>query len=320
METLAPTYKLLIGIPGRSNAFAISERLGLRQEIIAAAQGFVATENRRFEDVVDTLEQTRAEMEQEKEKTLALQREIDDLRQKAEKKYQDAAEKGEKEIARAKAEANRLVENARRAANSLLLEVEQAKEKNAAEMARKAKAAMKSHLNTIDDLTAERFDTLNDGEYVLPRPLKVGDTVLVTTLGTKATVVTVPDAKGNTEVLSGAMKMKVSLENLRLVGGKAEKSTAPRRTAVSRERAPASSAMRVDLRGKNAEEALLDLDMFIDGAVRSGLTEITIVHGKGTGVLRKAVQTHLRTHPNIRTFRLGVYGEGEDGVTIAELK
>ena len=325
VETLAPTYKLLIGIPGRSNAFAISERLGLRQEIIAAAQGFVATENRRFEDVVDTLEQTRAEMEQEKEKTLALQREIDDLRQKAEKKYQDAAEKGEKEIARAKAEANRLVENARRAANSLLLEVErlkkeQAKEKNAAEMARKAKAAMKSHLNTIDDLTAERFDTLDDGEYVLPRPLKVGDTVLVTTLGTKATVVTVPDAKGNTEVLSGAMKMKVSLENLRLVGGKAEKSTAARRTAVSRERAPASSAMRVDLRGKNAEEALLDLDMFIDGAVRSGLTEITIVHGKGTGVLRKAVQTHLRTHPNIRTFRLGVYGEGEDGVTIAELK
>ena len=94
----------------------------------------------------------------------------------------------------------------------------------------------------------------------------------------------------------------------------------PRRTAVSRDRAPAVSAMRVDLRGKNAEEALLDLDMFIDGAVRSGLTEITIVHGKGTGVLRKAVQTHLRTHPNIRTFRLGVYGEGEDGVTIAELK
>lgn len=325
VETLAPTYKLLIGIPGRSNAFAISERLGLRHEIIEAAQGLVATENRRFEDVVDTLEQTRAEMEKEREKTLALQQEMDALRQKAEQKYQDATQKGEKELARAKTEANRLVENARRAANSLLLEVErlkkeQAKEKNAAEMARKAKAAMKSHLNTIDDLTAERFDTLDDGNYVLPRPLKAGDTVLVTTLGTKATVVTVPDAKGNTEVLSGAMKMKVPLENLRLVGGKAVKNTAPRRTAVSRDRAPAVSAMRVDLRGKNAEEALLDLDMFIDGAVRSGLTEITIVHGKGTGVLRKAVQTHLRTHPNIRTFRLGVYGEGEDGVTIAELK
>lgn len=326
VETLAPTYKLLIGIPGRSNAFAISERLGLRHEIIASAKDLVATENRRFEDVVDTLEQTRAEMEKEREKTLALQGEIDALREKAEKKYKESAEKGEKELARAKAEANRLVENARRAANSLLLEVErlkkeQAKEKNAAEMARKAKAAMKTHLNTIDDLTAERFAVDDDGDYVLPRPLQVGDTVLVTTLGTKANVVTLPDGKGNTEVLSGAMKMKVPLENLRLVGGKAQKSTVSRRaTSVSRERVPASSAMRVDLRGKNAEEALLDLDMFIDGAVRSGLTEITIVHGKGTGVLRKAVQTHLRTHPNIHAFRLGVYGEGEDGVTIAELK
>lgn len=325
VETLAPTYKLLIGIPGRSNAFAISERLGLRREIIDAAGELVATENRRFEDVVDTLEQTRAEMEQEKEKTLELQREIDTLREKAEKKYQEAAQKGEKELERAKAEANRLVENARRAANSLLLEVdrlkkEQAKEKNAAELARKAKASMKSHLNEIDDLTAERFDSFDGEDYVLPRPLAVGDTVLVTTLGTKATVVSLPDGKGNTEVLSGAMKMKVPLQNLRLLGGKAAKNTALRRTAVSRERASTSAAMRVDLRGKNAEEALLDLDMFIDSAVRSGLTEVTIVHGKGTGVLRKAVQVHLRTHPNIRTFRLGVYGEGEDGVTIAELK
>lgn len=326
LETLAPTYKLRIGIPGRSNAFAISERLGLRREVIEAAQNAVATENRRFEDVVDTLEKTRAEMEKEREKTLALQGEIDALRKKAEQKYQESAQKGEKELARAKAEATRLVENARRAANSLLLEVdrlkkEQTKEKNAAEMARKAKAAMKSHLNTLDDLTAERFDLEDDGDYVLPRPLKVGDTVLVTTLGTKATVVTLPDSKGNVEVLSGAMKLKAPLVNLRLVGGKAVKSNAPRRTVVtSRERASTTSAMRVDLRGKNAEEALLDLDMFIDGAVRSGLTEVTIVHGKGTGVLRKAVQTHLRTHPNIRTFRLGVYGEGEDGVTIAELK
>jgi len=325
VETLAPTYKLLIGIPGRSNAFAISERLGLRREIIDAAGELVATENRRFEDVVDTLEQTRAEMEQEKEKTLELQHEIDALREKAEKKYQEAAQKGEKELERAKAEANRLVENARRAANSLLLEVdrlkkEQAKEKNAAELARKAKAAMKSRLNEIDDLTAERFDRFDGDDYVLPRPLAVGDTVLVTTLGTKATVVSLPDGKGNTEVLSGAMKMKVPLQNLRLLGGKTVQNTAPRRTAVSRERVSTSAAMRVDLRGKNAEEALLDLDMFIDSAVRSGLTEVTIVHGKGTGVLRKAVQVHLRTHPNIRTFRLGVYGEGEDGVTIAELK
>lgn len=325
VETLHPTYKLLIGIPGRSNAFAISERLGLRHEIITAAQTLVSSENQRFEDVVDTLEKTRAEMEQEKAKTLELQQEIDRIRKQAEHKYEEAAQKSEKELERARAEAQRLVENARRAANSLLMEVErlkkeQAKEKNAAEMARKAKAAMKSHLNDIDDLTAERFEAFDDGNYVLPRALQLGDTVFVTTLGTNGTVVTLPDAKGNTEIQAGAMKMKVPLSNLRLLSSKAKKNTAPRRTAVSRDRAPTSSAMRVDLRGKNAEEALLDLDMFLDGAVRSGLSEVTIVHGKGTGVLRKAVQTHLRTHPNIRTFRLGVYGEGEDGVTIAELK
>ena len=325
VETLSPTYKLLIGIPGRSNAFAISERLGLRAEIIAAAQSQVAAENRRFEDVVDTLETARAEMEQEKAKTLELQAEIEEIRAKAERKYEEAVKKSEKESERARLEANRLVENARRAANSLLMEVErlkkeQTKEKNAAEMARKAKAAMKSHLNAIDDLTADRFESFEDGDYVLPRALKIGDTVLVTTLGTRAAVTALPDAKGQVEVQAGAMKMKAAIGNLRLVSGKAQNSTAPRRTAVSRDRAPVSSVMRVDLRGKNAEEALLDLDMFLDSAVRSGLNEVTIVHGKGTGVLRKAVQTHLRKHPNIRTFRLGVYGEGEDGVTIAELK
>lgn len=325
VETLRPTYKLLIGVPGRSNAFAISARLGLRQEIIAQAQGLMTSEEKRFEDVVDTLEQTRAEMEREKQRTLELQTEINRVRESAQKKYEEAAAKSEKELERARKEAARLVENARRAANSLLMEVdrlkkEQAKEKNAAEMARKAKAAMKSHLNAIDDLTAERFDDAADDDYVLPRALQIGDAVFVTTLGTNGTVVSLPDGKGNLEIQAGAMKMKVAQENLRLRSGKAKPSGLPRRTGVSHDRAPVSGAMRVDLRGKNAEEAILDLDQFLDSAVRAGLNEVTIVHGKGTGVLRKAVQTHLRTHPNIRTFRLGVYGEGEDGVTIAELQ
>ena len=215
---------------------------------------------------------------------------------------------------------------ARRAANSLLLEVErlkkeQAKEKDAAAAARKARAAMKAKLGELDDLTAESFGTADDGEYTLPRELRVGDTVFVTTLGTQATVVSVPDARKNVEVQAGAMKMKVGQDVLRLMKGKPKTSPAPRRPGSEGSRAAAqSTAMRVDLRGKNAEEAILDLDMFLDSAVRAGLNEVTIVHGKGTGVLRKAVQAHLRKHPNIRTFRTGVYGEGEEGVTIAELK
>lgn len=324
VETLRPTYKLLIGIPGRSNAFAISERLGISPDIIDNARKLVSSENQRFEDVVDTLEQTRAEMEHEKQKTLELQGEVDALRKKAEQQVEDAKQKSDRELERAKQEAQRIVENARRAANSLILEVErlkkeQAREKNAAEMARKAKAAMKRHLNDLDDLTAERLGEEGDGDYVLPRPLTIGDTVYVTVLGTNGTVTALPDSKDNVEIQAGSMKMKVPLQSLRLRNS--PKKNTPQRTAVTRsDRGPSTSKTSVDLRGKNAEEALLDLDMFLDGALRAGLSEVTVVHGKGTGVLRKAVQAHLRKLPFVRSFRLGVYGEGEDGVTIVEFK
>lgn len=324
VETLRPTYKLLIGIPGRSNAFAISERLGISPDIIDNARKLVSSENQRFEDVVDTLEQTRAEMEHEKQKTLELQGEVDALRKKAEQQVEDAKQKSDRELERAKQEAQRIVENARRAANSLILEVErlkkeQAREKNAAEMARKAKAAMKRHLNDLDDLTAERLGEEDDGDYVLPRPLTIGDTVYVTVLGTNGTVTALPDSKDNVEIQAGSMKMKVPLQSLRLRNS--PKKNTPQRTAVTRsDRGPSTSKTSVDLRGKNAEEALLDLDMFLDGALRAGLLEVTVVHGKGTGVLRKAVQAHLRKLPFVRSFRLGVYGEGEDGVTIVEFK
>ena len=324
VETLRPTYKLLIGIPGRSNAFAISERLGISPDIIDNARKLVSSENQRFEDVVDTLEQTRAEMEHEKQKTLELQGEVDALRKKAEQQVEDAKQKSDRELERAKQEAQRIVENARRAANSLILEVErlkkeQAREKNAAEMARKAKAAMKRHLNDLDDLTAERLGEEDDGDYVLPRPLTIGDTVYVTVLGTNGTVTALPDSKDNVEIQAGSMKMKVPLQSLRLRNS--PKKNTPQRTAVTRsDRGPSTSKTSVDLRGKNAEEALLDLDMFLDGALRAGLSEVTVVHGKGTGVLRKAVQAHLRKLPFVRSFRLGVYGEGEDGVTIVEFK
>lgn len=324
VETLRPTYKLLIGIPGRSNAFAISERLGISPDIIDNARKLVSSENQRFEDVVDTLEQTRAEMEHEKQKTLELQGEVDALRKKAEQQVEDAKKKSDRELERAKQEAQRIVENARRAANSLILEVErlkkeQASEKNAAEMARKAKAAMKRHLNDLDDLTAERLGEEDDGDYVLPRPLTIGDTVYVTVLGTNGTVTALPDSKDNVEIQAGSMKMKVPLQSLRLRNS--PKKNTPQRTAVTRsDRGSSTSKTSVDLRGKNAEEALLDLDMFLDGALRAGLSEVTVVHGKGTGVLRKAVQAHLRKLPFVRAFRLGVYGEGEDGVTIVEFK
>ncbi|MEG1835108.1 MAG: endonuclease MutS2 [Oscillospiraceae bacterium] len=324
VETLRPTYKLLTGIPGRSNAFAISEKLGLSAAVIVNAQKFISAESTRFEDVVETLENTRRQMENEKDKTQQMQDEIDEIKKSAEKKLEDATKKAEKEIELAKGEAGRIVENAKRAANSLLLEIdmlkkEQTKEKNIAEMARKAKAAMKQHLNDIDDLTADNLNNFDDENYVLPRELKLGDTVFVKGLGTNATIISLADNKGNIEVQAGIMKMKVQKSDLRLIGEKKTKDTKIYGRTVKSELLKTAHTS-VDLRGLKTEEAIWKLDLFIDSVLRTGLNEITIVHGKGTGVLRKGIQTHLKKHPNIKTFRTGVYGEGEEGVTIAELK
>ena len=326
VETLGPTYKLLIGIPGRSNAFAISARLNLDKKIIDNAQELISAENSRFEDVVDTLERTRIQMEEEKSKTLELQAQIDEIKKTAERKLEEATQKGEKEIEKAKNEANRIVENARRAANSLMMEIdilkkEQAKEKNAAEMARKARAAMKSHLNDIDDITSDKFNIYDDEDYELPRELRIGDRVRIVTLGTEGTVTALKDSKGNVEVQAGIMKTKVPEEELRLLGEKKKKTNSGKRNVHSvADTTPKSAKTSVDLRGMDREEAIMELDRFIDSTLRLGLNEFTVIHGKGTGVLRKAVQAHLKKHPNIKSYRTGVFGEGEDGVTIAEFK
>lgn len=324
VDTLKPTYKLITGIPGRSNAFAISQKLGLSKEVIDAAAKLISEENTRFEDVVDTLQKTRLEMEKEKEKTAEMQNEIDEIKKKAENELSLAKQKGETQILMAQNEAKRILENAKRAAASLMMELdrlkrEQSNEKNASEMARKAKAALKQHLNTIDDMTYERNDfDGDDDDYVLPRPLKTGDNVFVKTLGTEAEVVSL-DKNGNAEVKAGVMKMKVKASELRLLTPKKK----PKKQSLYRsvkEKTLPSGKSSVDLRGESVEEAIADLDMFIDGVLRSGLNELTIIHGKGTGTLRRAIQQHLKDHPNIKSYRTGVYGEGEEGVTIAELK
>ncbi len=328
VETLSPTYKLLIGVPGRSNAFAISRHLNLNDEIIEAAQTLISEENTRFEDVVDSLEKTRLQMEDERRKTEELKAQIDKMKESVQQKLDEAQKKSDKEIEKAQNEAKRIVENAKRAANSLMLEIDmlrkqQTKEKNAAEMARKAKAAMKQHLNAIDDLTSETYYDDDDGDYKLPRPLKVGDNVRITTLGTEGTVVSVADSKGSVEVQAGIIKTKVPEDTLRLLGEKKKNTEQSKRRTVrttETELKTQSAKTSVDLRGMDREEAIMELDRFIDSILRSGLNEFTVIHGKGTGTLRKAVQAHLRKHPNIRTYRMGIYGEGEEGVTIAELK
>lgn len=323
VNSLRPTYRLLIGMPGRSNALAIAGRLGIDGEIIDFAKALISEEDTKFEDAVDSLETARKQLEDEKQ---ALEREkekIEKEKQKALKMLSDSEEKNKKEIERAKSEAERIVENARRAGNSLLLEIEQlkkeqAKQKNLDEIARKAKRAMREQMDKIDDFA----DSLSDeGEYVLPRPLKTGDRVKIKSLGNEGEVLSVDEKKNTVFVQSGFMKLKADIDDIRLLGEK--KQAAKQRSGVrstGSSKMSASAASSVDLRGKTVEEAMLDLDMFIDSVLRSGLNEITIIHGKGTGALRKGIHIYLRKHPNIRTFRVGTFGEGEEGVTVAELK
>ncbi len=327
VATLRPTYRLLIGVPGRSNALAISERLGMGSAVIDAAKGFIQTENRRFEDVVDQLEHSRKRMEEEFARAETLSREAEQAKQEAQKLREEIRSLHASEQEKAKSQAAKLIEQAKRESYALLQELESIKkEKDKAndisELARRARAAVKRGVSAIDAAADPMTEQVLDEHYVLPRPLVKGDTVVIAGIGSKATVLSPADGKGLVELQVGTVKSRVKLENLRLLekaGEQKKQAPAPRRSSVE-SRATLAAETRVDLRGMTVDECLLTLDRFIDTALRSGLHEFIVVHGKGTGALRAAVQQYLRKCPYVKTQRLGTYGEGEDGVSIVELK
>ena len=326
VNSLRPTYRLLIGIPGRSNAFAISERLGVASDIIVRAKDLVSSESVRFENVVDKLEQSRLEMENEKKEAEKAKAEAEAEREKARAILNEAQARRDKEIENAKGESLRIVEQARREANSLLAEIEKLKKetkstKDAAELLRKARSTVNSHLNAIDDAVNPVLANIDDDEsYVLPRELQVGDNVYCKTIGKNAVVTALKDKKGNVEIAAGMLKMRVKEDSLKLLEKKAEKQKSSTRKNSIESRASKDINNRCDLRGLMVDEALLVLDRFIDDIVMSGLNECTIIHGKGTGALRSAVTKFLKSDPRVRFSRLGTFGEGENGVTIAEIK
>lgn len=330
VQTLRPTYRLLIGVPGRSNAFAISEKLGMEKDVVDRARALVDDSNIRFEDVVDRLELSRLDMEKERENARLVSEEAERVRQEAEKMRDEAIALKNKELENAKSQALRITEQARREANGLLMELEKLrkerdKAKDAAELARRARRIVRKGIDAIDaaaDPVVSLFDP--DEEYVLPRPLQTGDTVLIASLGKEAKVLSLPDKKGNVEVMAGTAKMRVQLEELRLMEG--QKKQQPKNNG---RRVPQSTGerelnlaaeTRIDMRGMMVDDCLMELDRFIDHALRSGVRDFTVVHGKGTGALRTAVRQYLKKSPYVKTSRPGVYGEGEDGVTIVTLK
>lgn len=328
VATLSPTYRLLIGVPGRSNALAICERLGMDIRVVDRAKELVNNENVRFEDVVDKLEENRRRMEEEHERAKELTAKARAELEKAEKRLAEVDSLREAEIEKAKAQAAKLTQQAKRESYALLdeldrLKKEKEKTKDAADLARRARAAVRKGLGAIDEAVdpVVAMGVENDG-YVLPRELKKGDTVLIADLGKEATVLSPVDRNGNVEVLAGAAKTRVKLKNLRLIENAPKKrspNSGARRTGVESKMNMDASA-RLDVRGLTVDDCIMELDRYIDYMLRMGLGEFTIVHGKGTGALRSAVNQYLRKSPYVKSFRLGVYGEGEDGVTIVVLK
>lgn len=320
VATLRPTYRLLIGVPGKSNAFAISQRLGMDEEIVQRAQELVSSENRQFEDVVQKLEQQRQSLERQVENANRLTAKANTEKQKAENELKKAKADAQREIDRAKEEAQRIVSSTRAQADALVEELEKARREK--ELSAEARTKLK---RDIDKMEAHadpiKLKETENEEYKLPRPLKVGDEVLIYDIDKNATVLAPPNKDGQVLVQAGIIKTRVDIKNLRLL--KAKNKPAQSRFPSTRN-VPTKMDVRpeteVDVRGETAFDAVNIVDKAIDNAVLSGIGKLTIIHGKGTGVLRREINQYLRSNKAVKSHRLGVFGEGEDGVTIVELK
>ena len=313
VATLRPTYKLLIGMPGRSNAFAISEHLGISKDVIDRARLLVSIEDSKFEAVVQKLQETEGQLDEKINETEALKLQIQNELELARQKTERAEKDYQNQIESAKAEAENIISKAKYQAYSVLDEIEAIRKKK--DISPEEKAKLRSDIRKMED-TADPVQNRSNEEYVLPRPLVAGDSVLIFDIDKKATVIQVD--KDSALVQAGMIKTRVPFENLRLLKKEKPKNTHSSIRTVRNNSKAASTE--VDVRGEVVIDALLDIDRAIDTAVLQNLHQITIIHGKGTGVLRREVQNHLKKHPSVRSFRLGVFGEGDSGVTIAELK
>ncbi|MBE6824658.1 MAG: endonuclease MutS2 [Ruminococcaceae bacterium] len=315
VKTLRPTYKLLIGVPGKSNAFAISKRLGMEDDIVDRAKQLVSAESRQFEDVVETLEERRQSLDELLKQTKSELHKAKLDRELAQKELERTKRDSQREIEKAKHEASLLLSKTKAQAYALIDELEKAKKSN--NMSAEDRAKIKRNMRELED-TADPIAKGQSNSYKLPRELKVGDKVLIFDIDKKAEVLEKPD-KGQVLVQAGIIKTRVALSNLRLLND--EKVTVQKRPERKVTKSVSSRAQtEIDLRGQTAIEAIIAVDQAIDTAILTNTHTLTVIHGKGTGVLRAEIHRHLKTHKAVKHFRLGTFGEGEAGVTIVELK
>lgn len=321
VETLRPTYRLLVGIPGKSNAFAISRRLGLDDAIIEDAKRRVGVQNADFEATIEKLEQTRLLLERDRAEAAKKLREAEENAKKAAFLRAELAVRLEKADEKSRREAERIIEDARRTAEETFAELDEmrrhANEQEEAQRVNEARSELRRKLNEHEGKLKTAKPEPPREEKKSARNAEVGDTVEILSMGVKAEVVGV-NSDGSLELKAGIMNVKAKQSEVCLVEGKAAKKKVSYNIQSSTVRSAVSSE--IDLRGMESIEAVNATEMYIDNAVMAKLSTVTIIHGKGTGALRAAIHQMLKRNKAVKSFRLGRYGEGETGVTIVELK
>ncbi len=326
VETLKPTYKLVIGTPGKSNAFAISTKLGLPDAIVTRAQEYISADNKQFEDVIEQLERSRIAMERERDEAKRLREEYEAFKKNAEKQINRRLGESEVTLEKAREKAQAILTSAKVSSDYILEQAD--KVRRAQETDRLASQLEETRRNVRNYLRENEslidpVDERRDENYVLPRPLRKGDEVYLMDIGKQAVVLSEPDRSGSVMVKAGIITTKTKVKNLKLVentptlitGDKQKKKTSDYRTQVSHD-----FKSEIDLRGMTGEEAWGAVDKYLDEAQLHGMKTVSLIHGKGTGALKAALWRFLKGDKRLSSFRLGQYGEGDGGVTVVELK
>ena len=322
VETLRPTFKLIVGAPGKSNAFAISQKLGLPESILKRAENYVASDNKQMEKVLGELEIERQNAEKERERAEKMRKEYEKFKSESEAQIRKSQIAAEKALKAAQSKAEAMVESAKRSADYIMEEMDKLrKQKESERIAEELAAARRNIREHLRD-NADVFTPTTQEEqeaYVLPRPLKKGDEVIIMSLGKKALVLDLPNKQELVLVQAGVIRTKIRLSDLRLITDAEKKKENAKsnsyRATVSRDFKP-----EIDLRGKTGEEAWNAIDKYFDEALIAGFHSLRLIHGKGTGALKKYLWVELKRDSRVQSFRIGQFGEGDGGVTVVELK
>ncbi|MBQ9518947.1 MAG: endonuclease MutS2 [Firmicutes bacterium] len=319
VETLRPTYRLLIGVPGKSNAFAISSRLGLPDHIINDAREFLSHEDVKLDTVLADMEISKKNLIAEQERAESYRRQAEELKLKNEEQRKKLQKQQERIIREANEQARSIISDAKDEADAIIKEIRKMQregiEGNTLDEQRQK---LKAKMEAMNEKLAEK----NKPKHKVPKKLKIGDKVYIHSFDQTGIVSSLPDGKGDLTVTAGIMKMKINIKDLSLDTSEDNTYKKPdkQQRSANKFRKSQTVSPELDLRGMMSLDAIERVDKYLDDAYLAGLTPVTIIHGKGTGALRAAVHEHLRTHPHVKSYRLGVYGEGESGVTIVELK